>query len=63
MTLRVAEEQLLSQQHGSVRLFKLSKAFKDTLAVREVTLTMAKNEVFCLLGHNGAGIKTACATG
>lgn len=50
----IAREQLLSKERQSIRTYKVSKAFKDTSAVKEVTLEMEKNEVFALLGHNGA---------
>ena len=48
----------LSAEEGSVRTLKLSKAYKRVSAVKELTLHMARGEVFCLLGGNGAGKST-----
>ena len=48
-------EKQRSGAEQSIRTVKLSKDFKGTTAVKELTLTMQPNEVFCLLGHNGAG--------
>ena len=48
-------ERMRSREEQSIRTVKLSKAFKGTTAVKELTLSMQPNEVFCLLGHNGAG--------
>ncbi len=43
----------------------MSKSFKRVTALKELSLTMRSNEIFCLLGHNGAGKTTAinCLTG
>jgi ABC-type multidrug transport system ATPase subunit len=49
------EEQELSSKEGSLRMLKLTKSYFETTALRELTLQMNCNEVFCLLGHNGAG--------
>lgn len=51
-------EQKLSREQQSVRCYKLSKTFKNTTAVKELSLQMASGEVFVLLGHNGAGKST-----
>jgi ATPase subunit of ABC transporter with duplicated ATPase domains len=52
---RLVNEQYLSFANKELRTYKLSKAYEKTTAVKEVTLKMHQNEVFCLLGHNGAG--------
>ena len=62
---RVSEEKVKSKQENSLRVYKMSKSFKDVTALKEISLTMKNNQVFCLLGHNGAGKTTAinCLTG
>ena len=50
-----AAERERSRLEQSIRTVKLTKDFKDVTAVKELSLHMAKNECFCLLGHNGAG--------
>jgi ABC-type transport system involved in cytochrome c biogenesis ATPase subunit len=55
---RILQEQVTSAQEQSIRMFKVSKAYKDISAVKELTLQMNKNEIFVLLGHNGAGKST-----
>lgn len=54
----IAAEKQLSEQNQSVRIHKLSKAFKDVSAVKELSLQMNLGEVFVILGHNGAGKST-----
>lgn len=49
----LSKEQIASREQGSVRTYKLSKAFKDQSAVKEVSLQMERGECFVLLGHNG----------
>jgi len=41
-----------------VQLVDLTKKFGTFNAVDELTLSIKENEVFCLLGHNGAGKTT-----
>lgn len=48
-------EQMLSQAEGSVRAYKVSKTFKETQALKEVSFDLQRGSVFVLLGHNGAG--------
>ena len=48
-------EQLLSESERSVRAYKVSKTFKETQALKEVSFNLQKGRVFVLLGHNGAG--------
>ncbi len=62
---RIGEEQVLSKTQHSLRIYKMSKAFKNVTALKELSLTMKNNQVFCLLGHNGAGKTTTinCLTG
>jgi hypothetical protein len=47
--------QLKSLQERSIRGYKVSKTFKGTQALKEVSFSMNSGEVFVLLGHNGAG--------
>lgn len=41
-----------------VRLEKLSKSFRGRPALKELSLTIERGEIFGLLGHNGAGKST-----
>lgn len=50
-----AGERLKSDQDKSVRAYKVSKTFKEVQALKEVSFSMEKGQVFVLLGHNGAG--------
>jgi ABC-type multidrug transport system fused ATPase/permease subunit len=49
-------EQVQSEAEGSVRAYKVSKTFKETQALKEVTFNLQRGSVFVLLGHNGAGM-------
>ena len=49
-------EQNLSEKEKSVRAYKVSKTFKETQALKEVTFNLQRGSVFVLLGHNGAGM-------
>lgn len=42
----------------SIRLHKVSKTYKDITALKELSLELRAGEVFCFLGHNGAGKST-----
>lgn len=55
-TLAVKQQQ--SRLDQSVVLHKLSKQFKNSSAVTELSLTMKQGEIFAMLGHNGAGKST-----
>ena len=46
-------------QNDPIRLEKLTRKFGNFTAVNELSLTIKKNEIFSLLGHNGAGKTTA----
>ena len=39
-------------------MIQLTKKFGSFTAVDELSLSIQENEVFCLLGHNGAGKTT-----
>ena len=43
---------------AAINIERLSKRYKDTLAVDELTLRVEKGEIFALLGVNGAGKTT-----
>ena len=42
----------------AIRIENLTKAYKDTVAVDGLSLTVAQGELFSLLGVNGAGKTT-----
>lgn len=54
----IAQTQAKSFRSRSIVLHKISKAFEQVNAVREVSLVMERGSVFCLLGANGAGKST-----
>ena len=41
-----------------IQLQNLTKKFGNFKAVNDLSLSIKENEVFCLLGHNGAGKTT-----
>ena len=43
---------------NSIETKKLTKKFKDKIAVNEIELTIEEGELFALLGTNGAGKTT-----
>eukprot|EP00603_Paraphysomonas_imperforata_P006371 CAMPEP_0114438486 /NCGR_PEP_ID=MMETSP0103-20121206/14640_1 /TAXON_ID=37642 ORGANISM="Paraphysomonas imperforata, Strain PA2" /NCGR_SAMPLE_ID=MMETSP0103 /ASSEMBLY_ACC=CAM_ASM_000201 /LENGTH=179 /DNA_ID=CAMNT_0001609083 /DNA_START=37 /DNA_END=572 /DNA_ORIENTATION=+ len=49
------EERLKSAEERNVRAYKVSKTFSGVQALKEVSFTMKRGEVFVMLGHNGAG--------
>eukprot|EP00948_MAST-09A_sp_MAST-9A-sp1_P003830 g3830.t1 len=61
----VEQQRRSSQQNQDVSAYMLTKSFKSTTALDELSLKMSQNEIFCLLGQNGAGKTTAinCITG
>eukprot|EP01065_Artemidia_motanka_P044358 TRINITY_DN62_c0_g4_i2.p1 TRINITY_DN62_c0_g4~~TRINITY_DN62_c0_g4_i2.p1 ORF type:complete len:1647 (+),score=502.07 TRINITY_DN62_c0_g4_i2:93-5033(+) len=58
----VARVQQESKQDGSIRLHKLSKAYKSVTALKEVSLQIDTESIFSVLGHNGAGKTTMVHT-
>ena len=51
-------ESLPGQSDKVVQVEKLSKKYKDTLAVNGISFSLSKGEVFAFLGPNGAGKTT-----
>jgi ABC-2 type transport system ATP-binding protein len=51
-------ESLPGQSDKVVQVEKLSKKYKDTLAVNAISFSLSKGEVFAFLGPNGAGKTT-----
>jgi ATP-binding cassette, subfamily A (ABC1), member 3 len=49
----------MSSSEAPIQLMSLSKSFGAFKAVDNLSLKINGNEVFCLLGHNGAGKTTA----
>lgn len=49
------EQRSMSIQEGSIRAYKVSKTFSGVQAVKEVSFSLSRGQVSCLLGHNGAG--------
>ena len=58
----VAKEQILSRRERSVRCVKISKAYDQVTALKELSMKMEPNAITCLLGHNGAGKTTLINT-
>lgn len=58
----VAKEKILSRREKSIRCAKLSKAYDQVTALKELSLKMEPNAITCLLGHNGAGKSTLIHT-
>ena len=58
----LARERSRSARGRSVRVYKLSKSFKASPALQEVSLTMERGACFVLLGQNGAGKTTLIGT-
>jgi len=48
----IGKQKLLSGHERSIRIHKLSKSFETVSAVKELSLTMERNRVFCVLGHS-----------
>jgi ATP-binding cassette, subfamily A (ABC1), member 3 len=40
------------------RILNVSKSFKDHKVIDNLSLNFYESEIFCLLGHNGAGKST-----
>ena len=59
--VRGAEQKQSAIDH-SVRVYKLSKTYSGVQALKEVSLSMSKGQLFVLLGHNGAGKSTLVNT-
>lgn len=49
------EERMKSKEERSVRAYKVSKTYSGVQALKEVSFSMKRGEIFSLLGHNGAG--------
>src|SRR5210317_819067 len=45
--------------NDAIQLDRLSKQFKDTQALKDVSLNVPEGSVFAILGENGAGKTTA----
>lgn len=48
----------MEENSEAIRLRRLKKEFEETKAVKDLNLTMYKDQIFVLLGHNGAGKTT-----
>ncbi|MGK4006488.1 ABC transporter ATP-binding protein [Sorangium sp. So ce1036] len=46
------------EPRAAIRVERLSKRYKDVLAVDDVSFTVAPGEIFGFMGHNGAGKTT-----
>eukprot|EP00854_Cymbomonas_tetramitiformis_P005601 gene5601-6787_t len=55
----LGQQQRLSASEQSIRMHKLSMAFEQSTALKELSLVIPRGEVLCLLGQNGAGKSTA----
>lgn len=54
----VEAERALSLRDSSIRTLKLSKTYKGTAALKEVTLQLRPHDITAVLGANGAGKST-----
>lgn len=45
-------------ENDPIKIKNLSKIFNDYTAVNNITFSIKKNEIFTVLGHNGAGKTT-----
>lgn len=52
------EEREKSRRDQCIRAYKVSKTYSGVQALKELSVTMRRGEVFVLLGHNGAGKST-----
>ena len=50
---------MANNSNAPVQMIKLTKSYGEFKAVDDLSLDINGNEVFCLLGHNGAGKTTA----
>lgn len=54
------EASLINQRkRPAIRFENLTKDFSGFVAVNKLNLNVNKNEIFCFLGHNGAGKTTS----
>eukprot|EP01062_Namystynia_karyoxenos_P077648 TRINITY_DN785_c0_g1_i9.p1 TRINITY_DN785_c0_g1~~TRINITY_DN785_c0_g1_i9.p1 ORF type:complete len:1700 (+),score=542.22 TRINITY_DN785_c0_g1_i9:971-6070(+) len=58
----IARVQQESLQGRSIKLHKLSKAYEQVTALKEVSLTIEQDSIFAVLGQNGAGKTTLVHT-
>lgn len=47
-----------NESQDSLKITNLCKKFRNLKAVNNFTLTLFKDQILCLLGHNGAGKTT-----
>ena len=51
--------QRVSPRHVAIDFCNLTKSFGSFTAVDKLNLQLYKDEIFCFLGHNGAGKTTS----
>lgn len=56
---RSPEPQIVDTRRHSVSFKDLTVSFGDFKAVNKLNLNLYKDEIFCFLGHNGAGKTTS----
>ena len=56
---RSPEPQIFETRRSSVEFNDLTVNFGDFKAVNKLNLSLYKDEIFCFLGHNGAGKTTS----
>lgn len=49
----------IEREPAAVRFVDMSKSYGDFTAVDKLNLNLYKDEIFCFLGHNGAGKTTS----
>ena len=50
---------MFNSDGAPIQMLNLTKTYGEFKAVNDLSLNINGNEVFCLLGHNGAGKTTA----